>query len=117
MQSDFLAQFVQAFVDVLQRFLNTFQDLLFGCVYVAVKDWEDVIFLHLVGVVLVDDLLCLFRQTTVHHLACLASCLVDSAIINISISQQGNIFEIDSSHEIREQENIFGKLGVKVPFR
>ena len=117
MQSDFLAQFVQAFVDVLQRFLNTFQDLLFGCVYVAVKDWEDVIFLHLVGVVLVDDLLCLFRQTTVHHLACLASCLVDSAIINISISQQGNVFEIDSSHEIREQKDVFGKLGVKVPFR
>ena len=52
MQSYFLTQFVQAFIDVLQRFLNTFQDLLLGRVNLAVKDWKQIIFLYLVGVVL-----------------------------------------------------------------
>ena len=117
MQSYFLTQFVQAFVYVLQRFLNAFQYLLLGRVNLAVKDWKKIIFLHLVRVVLVDDFLCLFRQTAIHHLACLASCIVDSAILDVAISQQGNVFEIDSSHEIREQKDVFGKLGVKVPIR
>ena len=74
MQSYFLTQFVQAFVYVFQRFLNTFQDLLLGRVYVTVKDWKQIILLYLVGVVLVDDFLCLFRKTAVHHLTRLASC-------------------------------------------
>ena len=117
MQSDFLTQFVQAFIDVFQRFLNTFQDLFLSRVYVAVEDWKDIIFLHLVGAVLVDNLLCLFRQTAVHHLACLTSCIVDSAIVDVPVCQQGDVFEIDSSHEIREQKDVFGKLGVKIPVR
>ena len=117
MQSYFLTQFVQAFIYVFQRFLNAFQYLLLGRVNLAVKDWKDIILLHLVGVVLVDDFLCLFRQTAIHHLARFASCIVDSAILDVSISQQGNVFEIDSSHEIREQKDVFGKLGVKVPAR
>ena len=117
MQSYFLTQFVQAFVDVFQRFLYTFQDLFLGLMDLAVKDWKKIIFLYLVSVVLVDDFLCLLRKTAVHHLTRLASCIVDSAILDVAISQQGNIFEIDSSHEIREQKNIFGKLGVKVPVR
>ena len=87
MQTDFLAQLVQAFVDVLQRLFHPFQDLLLGRVYVAVKDWENIIFLYLVGVVLVDDFLCLFRQTAVHHLACFASCIVDSAIVDVPVCQ------------------------------
>ena len=117
MQSYFLTQFVQVFVDVFQRFLYTFQDLFLGRVNLAVKDWKQIIFLYLVCVVLVDNLLCLFRQTAIHHLACLASCIVDSAILDVAISQQGNVFEIDSSHEIREQKDVVGKLGVKVPVR
>ena len=117
MQSYFLTQFVQAFVYVFQRFLNTFQDLLLGRVNLAVENRKQIIFLHLVGVVLVDDFLCLFRKTAVHHLTRLASCIVDASIVNVSISQQGNVFEIDSSHEIREQKDVFGKLGVKVPVR
>ena len=117
MQSYFLTQFVQAFIDVFQRFLNTFQDLFLSRVYVAVEDWKDIILLYLVGVVLVDNLLCLFRQTAIHHLTCLASCIVDSAVLDVSISQQGDVFEIDSSHEIREQKDVFGKLGVKIPVR
>ena len=87
MQTDFLAQLVQAFVDVLQRFLNTFQDLFLGRMNSTVKDWENVILLHLVGAVLVDNLLCLFRQTAVHHLTCFASCIVDSAIVDVSVCQ------------------------------
>jgi len=63
MQSYFLTQFVQAFVDVFQRFLYTFQDLFLGRVYVTVKDWKDIVLLHLVRMVLVDDFLCLFRKT------------------------------------------------------
>ena len=63
MQSYFLTQFVQAFVYVLQRFLNAFQYLLLGRVNLAVKDWKQIIFLYLVGVVLVDDFLCLFRKS------------------------------------------------------
>ena len=87
MQTDFLAQFMQAFIDVFQGLFHPFQYLLLGRVDSTVKDWKDVILLHLVGVVLVDNLLCLFRQTAIHHLACLASCIVDASVVNISISQ------------------------------
>ena len=87
MQTDFLAQLVQAFIDVFQRFLNTFQNLLLGRVDISVKDWKDIILVQLVGVVLVDDLLCLFRQTAVHHFACLASCIVDSAVVDVPVCQ------------------------------
>ena len=117
MQSYFLTQFVQAFVDMLQRFLNTFQYLFLGRVNSTIEDWKDIILVQLVGAVLVDNLLCLFRQTAVHHLACLTSCIVDSAIVDVPVCQQGNIFEIDSSHEIREQKDVLCKLGVKVPVR
>lgn len=117
MQSYFLTQFVQAFVYVFQRFLNAFQYLLLGRVNLAVENRKQIIFLHLVGVVFVDDFLCLFRKTAVHHLTRLASCIVDSAILDVPVCEQGNIFEIDTCHEIREQKDVFGKLGVKVPAR
>ena len=58
MQSDFLTQFVQAFIDVFQGLFHPFQDLFLGRMNSTVKDWEDVILLHLVGAVLVDNLLC-----------------------------------------------------------
>lgn len=117
MQSYFLTQFMQAFVYVFQGLFHSFQYLFLGLVHVTVKDREQIIFLHLVGVVFVDDLLCLFRQTAVHHLTRLASGIVDSAVVDVAIREQGNILEIDACHEIRKQKDVLCKLGVVVPVR
>ena len=87
MQSDFLTQFVQAFIDVFQGLFHPFQYLFLGRVNSTIEDWKDIIFVQLVGVVLVDDFLCLFRQTAVHHFTCLASCIVDSAVVDVPVCQ------------------------------